>query len=273
VAEKITLMDAVSDGRLVVGFGRGLARDEYERLHIPLNEARERFDESAAMIVEALRTGVIKGDGPFYPRKPTLIKPAPGRSFEDRLIAIGRSEDSVLAAADIGAALTFVVQKPVEQYLPVVTKYRERFMELHRRGAPPLWLINHLFVHEDAEEAERIAYEYMQPYNVTALVHYGYAGEHFATTKGYENYAAGAEEIRRAGIEESARKAVGLQVFGTPDQVLEILRERQRIVGDHVALFCVSYAGMPYEMANRNLTLFGEAVLPKLHAFPSVRGD
>ena len=43
---------------------------------IRMDESRERFDEAAAMIVEALRTGFIEGDGPHYPQ-PRGGNPAP----------------------------------------------------------------------------------------------------------------------------------------------------------------------------------------------------
>jgi hypothetical protein len=34
-----------------------------------MDESRERFDEAAPMIVEALKTGFIEGDGKFYSRR------------------------------------------------------------------------------------------------------------------------------------------------------------------------------------------------------------
>ena len=65
VAEKMIMLDIVSRGRAIFGMGRGLARMEYEPLRIDMNESRGRFDEASAMIVEALETGWISGDGPF----------------------------------------------------------------------------------------------------------------------------------------------------------------------------------------------------------------
>src|SRR5688572_24632934 len=47
VAEKISMLDHLSRGRVLFGMGRGLARCEYEGLNIPMAEARDRFDEAA----------------------------------------------------------------------------------------------------------------------------------------------------------------------------------------------------------------------------------
>src|SRR3546814_1076391 len=54
VAEKASLLDHLSGGRLLLGVGRGLARREYERMGLDMNTPRERFDEAAAMVLDAL---------------------------------------------------------------------------------------------------------------------------------------------------------------------------------------------------------------------------
>src|SRR5690606_34084855 len=83
VAEKVSLLDQVSGGRLRFGMGRGLSRREYAHFRgIEMHESRDRFDEGAAMVLEALETGWIEGDGPYYPQPRTPIRPAPSRSFD-----------------------------------------------------------------------------------------------------------------------------------------------------------------------------------------------
>ena len=93
VAEKIVLLDHLSGGRAVLGLGRGLAKREYAAFGIAMNESRDRVDEAAAMILEACDTGVIAGDGPYYPQARTEIRPRPLRGFRDRLFAIGMSQE------------------------------------------------------------------------------------------------------------------------------------------------------------------------------------
>ena len=66
VAENASVVDMLSKGRLRLGLGRGLARREFAAFRLSMDESRERFDEAAPMIVKALKTGFIEGDGPFY---------------------------------------------------------------------------------------------------------------------------------------------------------------------------------------------------------------
>ena len=47
VAERISLLDELSDGRVLFGMGRGLARREYAGFGIDMSESRDRFDEAA----------------------------------------------------------------------------------------------------------------------------------------------------------------------------------------------------------------------------------
>ncbi|MGK4422540.1 LLM class flavin-dependent oxidoreductase, partial [Klebsiella pneumoniae] len=66
VAENAAVLDLLSGGKLRFGMGRGLARREFAVFRQNMDESRGRFDEAAPMIVNALRTGFIEGNGPYY---------------------------------------------------------------------------------------------------------------------------------------------------------------------------------------------------------------
>src|SRR5881275_1522553 len=102
VAEQAAVLDLLSNGRLRLGLGRGLARREFAAFRGTMNESRERFDEAAPMIVNALRTGWIEGDGKHYKQPRVAIRPHPKYSFDGRIYAVASSEDSVDAAARLG---------------------------------------------------------------------------------------------------------------------------------------------------------------------------
>src|ERR1700720_704215 len=75
VAEQAAVLDLLSKGRLRLGLGRGLARREFAAFRMSMDESRERFDEAAPMIVKALKTGFIEGDGKFYKQPRIEIRP------------------------------------------------------------------------------------------------------------------------------------------------------------------------------------------------------
>src|SRR4029450_7918146 len=89
IAEEIALLDILSGGRCLLGFGRGAASVEYAGFRIPMEEARARFVETAQIVVRALSQDVFEWDGEFFkmprtsggpvPPPPTRRAPAPPR--------------------------------------------------------------------------------------------------------------------------------------------------------------------------------------------------
>src|SRR5437764_2066016 len=159
VAEKIALLDHLSDGRVLFGMGRGLARCEYAGFGIPMDESRDRFDEAAPMILTALETGVIEGDGPYFPQPRTAIRPAPARSFRDRTYCVAMSPDSVLAAADLGARMVVFSQQPWETQAQSVRTYNERFTARQDREPHPPMICDFVYCDSDEGRARDIAHQ------------------------------------------------------------------------------------------------------------------
>jgi hypothetical protein len=50
----------------------------------------------------------------------------------------------------------------------------------------------------------------------------------------------------------------------TPDQIIERLRARREVVGEHDVTCCFRYAGLPYEDAEASMRTYARAVLPAL---------
>ena len=69
-----------------------------------MDESRERFDEAAPMIVNALRTGFIEGEGKFYKQPRIELRPRPQYSFDGRIYAVASSEDCGSACAAVSIA-------------------------------------------------------------------------------------------------------------------------------------------------------------------------
>lgn len=265
VVEKLAMLDHLSDGRLLVGFGRGLAKMEYAGFGLDMGTSRERFDEAAEMVVRGLRTGILEGEGRFYQQAPVQIHPAPAPDLADRLYSVGMSPDSALIAADLGATLLCFVTAPIEQMTPLIHGYRERFRERHGREAPPEVLVDFSYVHEDAGEAARVGRRYAGRYYESVVSHYNFDGTHFATTKGYEQYAEGAKAIRDAGLEAAADAYVAPQAgIGTPEQVVENFRRRREVIGPTSIMATFLYGAMPYDMAQASIRLFASDVMPEL---------
>src|SRR5262249_60182418 len=77
VAEEIALLDILSNGRCLFGFGRGAASVEYAGFRVPMEEARARFVESAHIVIKALTNDVFDWEGEFFKIPAMSIRPRP----------------------------------------------------------------------------------------------------------------------------------------------------------------------------------------------------
>src|SRR5690349_22086555 len=66
IAEEIALLDILSGGRCLLGFGRGAASVEYAGMRVPMEEARARFVETAKIVVLALTSDSFEWKGDFF---------------------------------------------------------------------------------------------------------------------------------------------------------------------------------------------------------------
>jgi alkanesulfonate monooxygenase SsuD/methylene tetrahydromethanopterin reductase-like flavin-dependent oxidoreductase (luciferase family) len=268
VTERVSLLDHLSDGRVHLGFGRGLAKIEYAGLRIPMEESRGRFDEAAKMVIDGLATGYVEGAGPFYEQPRVPVRPKPTRSFADRLYSVGMSPDSGLLAADLKATLVCFITQPIEAHLPAMVAYKERYEQLHETAPPPIFVSDMAYVHEDPDAAQAAASSYSVNYFQTVIAHYNYDdAAHFENTKGYQSYAEGAKALKEAGVDAASQAFVDVQVsIGSPTEVVDKYRARVEAMAaeglEFQSLNTFKYGGMPIEEAESSLHLFAKEVLP-----------
>lgn len=267
VTEKICMLDALCDGRFIFGLGRGLARMEYRVFGIDMNESRDRFIESARMILNALRTGFIEGDGPFYKQVRTEIRPRPSRSFEGRTYCVAMSPETAPIAAELNARMMFFVQFSIDKHLPGVEMYRENFQKHHHRKAPPPLAIDFTFCDRDAGRAEELARRHIAGYYLSVIKHYEFNDDYHSRLKGYEGYAKAAELLRETGLDNAAQAYADEQAWGTPRQILEKLERRRRALGDFEWNVCTSFAGLPFKDVESSLRLIAKEVVPEVRSW------
>ncbi|MCB1745195.1 MAG: LLM class flavin-dependent oxidoreductase [Gammaproteobacteria bacterium] len=268
VAENAAVLDMLSGGRLRLGFGRGLARREFEAFRISMDESRGRFDEAAPMIVKALQTGFMEGDGTFYKQPKVELRPRPKNSFDGRIYAVASSEDSVVSAAKLGAHIVMFADRPWEMRVPVIDRGRELHRQIHGSEPPTVMLTDFCVCGESLEETEQWARQYQGKFVESNFEHYEFLGEHFKDVKGYDSYQQKAEIARKGGgLDAATAGFMQAACWGTPDRVLRQLEERRRVVGDFELNVAFRFGGIPFERARKGMQLFAKEVLPVLKSW------
>ncbi len=126
-----------------------------------MDESRGRFDEGSAMVVEALRTGFIEGDGPYYQQPRIQIRPKPSSDLAGRIYAVASSDDSVESAARLGARMVMFADRSWTSRMPSITRWRDLFTEFHGVEAPPPLTADFCYCHRDPGVAEERARQYL----------------------------------------------------------------------------------------------------------------
>ena len=106
----------------------------------------------------------------------------------------------------------------------------------------------------------------MAGYAENALRHYEMLGDHLANLKGYEAYGA-RSAILRERPDLFAQGFVGGHPWGTPDQVIERVKELSDTFATSEITFVFRYGGMPIDMARQSMELFAKEVLPVIKTF------
>ncbi|WP_421994432.1 LLM class flavin-dependent oxidoreductase [Reyranella sp.] len=266
VAENAAVLDLLSKGRLRLGLGRGLARREFEAFRLSMDESRGRFDEAAPMIIEALRTGFMEGDGKYYRQPRIEIRPRPQHSFDGRIYAVASSEDSVDSAAKLGAHIVMFADRPWEMRLPQIELGRSLHARYHGTPAPTIMLTEFCVCGSNAD-IEDEARRYQGKFVESNFHHYEFLGQHFKTVKGYDAYQQKAEIARKGGLEGAVAGFMQAASWGSPDKILRGLEARRKAIGDFEMNVAFRFGGTPFEVSERGLRLFAKEVLPVVQSW------
>ena len=274
VAEEITMLDNLSNGRMILGIGRGLGRVEFDGFRVPMDESRDRFVESAQMILEGLENGYVEFDGEYVKQPRRYIRPQPFRSFKGRTFAAAVSPDSMPIMARLGVGLLVIPQKPWEAVKEDFEVYHNVWSETHgQNSSPPAPMCGgFFFVDESADRAEEMANKYIGRYYHSVIDHYELRTGHLEGKKGYEFYENIHKHIESRSEDGAASDFVQLMPFGTPEQVIEKIAKIQETIGARGVMTHFAFGGMDYDEANRNMKLFADKVMPELQRIGDQQG-
>jgi alkanesulfonate monooxygenase SsuD/methylene tetrahydromethanopterin reductase-like flavin-dependent oxidoreductase (luciferase family) len=264
VAEEVSMLDTISNGRLLLGLGRGAGRVEFDGFRLPMDESRQRFIESAEMLLTGLERGWCEYQGTYVKQPRVDIRPAPFRSFRGRTYAAAVSPESAPIMAKLGVGMLIIPQKPWKEVATELDAYRATYREVNGMDAPPPIAAGWTFCDENADRARELAHRYIGGYFATVLAHYNFASDHLAKTKGYEYYGKMADKIQTYGTATVTDYFVDLQVWGTPEQCYAKIADIHRRVGNSHFVGVFSYAGMPWDEAERNMRRFARDVMPEV---------
>lgn len=267
LAEQIINLDILSGGRAILGFGNGLSPHEFAGLGIDQNRSRELYGEILDLVIPAIETGIIEGEGKHIRQPRRELRPRPLRSFEGRKFCGSLSGSSMRTAARLGFGNMVLMQPQRGKEVPP-DMYLGIWQEVHGAGSapPPPMLGGNYYIDESADYAEAQGRQYMANTMAAAIRNYSLDKPGlFSTIKGYESYEKMALQPDQIGpyVENFARSVV----TGTPRMILERMWELKEIYKPQGFFPHLYFGGMPQAEAMKNIRLFADKVLPELKSW------
>jgi alkanesulfonate monooxygenase SsuD/methylene tetrahydromethanopterin reductase-like flavin-dependent oxidoreductase (luciferase family) len=268
VAEQIALLDVLSGGRCLFGFGRGAASVEYAGFRIPMEEVRARFVESAQLVRLALSEPEFEWQGEHYQIPRTSIRPRPISNPERRFFVSSVTPESAEIMAKLGFGMMVIMQNEWPKAAADIDRFREVATAVGHAPPPPIILTN-VSCAESRDEAQERAMKYLGRKWDSIDNHYHFSDGHLAAVKGYEAYGKMTKTYAKMKEDAARLKAtefyVKIQIVGTPDDCIQQIAELRALTGTDHLIADFSYGGMPHEDGELNLRLFADRVVPVLH--------
>ena len=266
VVEKVVLLDHLSDGRTIMGLGRGLSRREYRGFGIDMAETRDRFNEAVEIILKGVETGFVEADTKYFKQARIEVRPRPFKTFKGRRAMVCMSPDSFEVAAANGLGAMMFSQMGWNKVADQIWAYRENYRKQNNgEEAPPIHVNDFVICHPDRKKAEELARRYIVGYFWSVMEHYEMGGSHFAETgKSYAHYAQGAEMMKSVGQEAIIEEFLNANLWGDPDMIVAKLRQRRDLIGDFNVNGVFSFQSLPFEEVENSMRLFAKEIGPEV---------
>ena len=296
VAERVALLDQLTDGRIEVGTGRSNAYEQ-TGLGIDPRQTRDLWNESISMLPKIWTSDEYEYEGENWSVPKRRVLPKPYQQPHPRLYLACTSEDSFRLAAQKGIGVLSSASYAVEVLREKVQIYRDALKDCEPVGefVTEFWGNNvHGFCDDDDDYAKELAAESMKtffgpdkPYIAGRIGAYeelleawGGVPEHLSADfsrwlrQSDEEHQQLAEEVglsldagpgaARAAIAQLDGKTLsdrGVIIAGNPESCIKTCQMYEDIGVDQVMLIMQTET-IPHEKVMASIEKFGKEVIP-----------
>jgi alkanesulfonate monooxygenase SsuD/methylene tetrahydromethanopterin reductase-like flavin-dependent oxidoreductase (luciferase family) len=261
LAGEIGMLDAISEGRLDVGFARAFLPHEFRRFGRSADESVARFREGIEQVDLLLRGENVTHHGRFHDIVNTTSLPRPTQRPRPKFyVAALNTPESFAFAGEKGYAV-MAIPLGGGRMRPLIDTYRDARARAGYPGVGEVMLAFHMYCAEDGEKARADASPLLDRY-LQSLVDAASDWLDGRTSADYPGYDKIITRLRQSNAAEQI--ATGAAWIGSPDEVAaQITRCREAFGEFEHASLQVNFNTMPLEPAQRSLRLFARAVMPR----------
>ncbi len=253
LAEEIAMVDVMTDGRLNIGIGRGYQQYEFDRVGVPMDQARERFEEVHEVLIRAWTEPEFEHRGRHFAFPPTSVLPRTVQRPHPPIWVAGASSETIDFAAAHGYNLFTVAGMGP---LAAVERGRDLYRaSLTQHGRAPdsatVAAQRTIFVTDSPREAEATVEH--------ALYQYRLSRRYRTNTVQVDTGFARPVPFEDEPTLSEAREQL---IWGSPDECAEQIEEHRRLGVTYMNLM-FHVGGLTHEQSLRSFDLFAERVMPQ----------
>jgi alkanesulfonate monooxygenase SsuD/methylene tetrahydromethanopterin reductase-like flavin-dependent oxidoreductase (luciferase family) len=263
-ASECTMVDAISGGRLDVGFARAYLPYEFDCFGLDLDQSRARFDASVDLVLRLWTEEHLSVTTPFFDVHDATILPRPTQLPHPPVwVTAVRSRSSFawIGERGFGLLITSPLSAPEQQADHVSIYLESHTPPVNQPSAQPRVAISlPLYLAPTdgiaIDEGDVFCRRYHQVWAEAA------DSWNTARSRDYPGYTGMSQAIRAATPEEMRR--IGSVIVGSPSRVVDAIHALVDRLPLNAILWQIDFGAMPRDRAQRTLDLFISDVLPRL---------
>jgi alkanesulfonate monooxygenase SsuD/methylene tetrahydromethanopterin reductase-like flavin-dependent oxidoreductase (luciferase family) len=265
VAEEIALLNNFApDRRMLLGVGRGVAPFEYAALGVPYHDRRARMDESVDIIKLALTQESFHYDGEVFTIPEVTLRPRPASpDLAECLLVAATSDETLIEGGRRGLGMIYSGQKSTG-----LTRADVQLLNRERvaNGYPPSQPVLEPWVYcsRSPDQAKERVAQASASLLLDLTNNYDQGSwDNYDRSLGYGHFVTDVT----AGLD--LQRYANMQVWGTPEQCLEQIRELQAETGARNISLQIQWGDITHDEALSSMTLFAEHCIDRLHTIPA----
>ena len=266
IAERVAMLDHLSEGRFEFGTGRGSSTTEQRGFGIEDPElTREMVAETLPQIVRMWQDKEVSYDGRFFSMPERNVIPKPYTDPHPPLWVAAGSPSTFELAARQGLGVLCFAFGPPEAFIPLIEKYKKEIESCDPVGGyvnNNVMITTQMLCLEDGGRARQVLRNIDVGYYVSLVFRYL---DTFPRPPGIPEWPA---TIPDRTAEQIDKEIKNRQIaVGDPEEVAATVRRFADTGADQVSFGMLS-SSMPIEVCEEAVATFGKHVLPQFDKDP-----
>jgi alkanesulfonate monooxygenase SsuD/methylene tetrahydromethanopterin reductase-like flavin-dependent oxidoreductase (luciferase family) len=266
IAERVAMLDHLSEGRFEFGTGRGSSSTEFKGFGIPDGDTtRAMFDEALPEILRMWKPQKYSYTGKYFSMPERNVLPKPYSQPHPPIWVACGSPSTFEKAARLGlGALCFSLGSP-KDFEPLIKVYKDTIRHAEPVGAyvnDNVACVTQLVCMEDGKAARRLACNMGNMYHTSLVFRYL---DTFPRPAGIPQWPQVIPEPTLEQLEERIQS--GQRIVGDPDECAKAVQKYADIGCDQI-IFGILASSQPQETARTSVEMFGTHVIPRFDKDP-----